>query len=372
MPRTLFYEIEKKLRPLWDGKPDALGQRGHRAAIKILACLRMLAHDDCTRNMDDQARISKTSLNDFRMEFCQLIDDVYGPQFLRRPTADELLRISAEQFAPIGFPGCVGSLDCMHVPWKNAPKLWQGAYANRDKSTSIILQAWCDHDLYVHDIYVGRPGSNNDINALDRSPLFMDILNGKAFATRVDIDGTVFPYHYLLADGIYPEYSFLVRPMASSNLMEEAFTTKQEAVRKNIERCFGVLQLQYKCLHVSSMLHSLDQLRLVVRACVILHNMIVRHREPCRVVQADEAPEPARDDEVAAAAGEPVPSEESRVQQVDRVFAGPGAPIAAPSTMGECLEAQSRATSCVLSRMLRQQLVTHQWRAAGLNAGAAP
>ena len=85
---------------------------------------------------------------------------------------------------------------------------------------------------------------------------------------------------YFLADGIYPGYSYFVKtypdPLTEK---EKHFATTQESVRKDVERAFGVLQARFKIVVNAATKHKLGYLISTWRACVILHNMIIRDEE---------------------------------------------------------------------------------------------
>ncbi|XP_052620854.1 uncharacterized protein LOC128126780 [Lactuca sativa] len=54
-------------------------------------------------------------------------------------------------------------------------------------------------------------GSNNDLNVLGQSPLFNDIWPGKAPDMTFTVNGHAYKYGYYLGDGIYPDYSTLMK-----------------------------------------------------------------------------------------------------------------------------------------------------------------
>ncbi|KAJ0391546.1 hypothetical protein ATCC90586_010960 [Pythium insidiosum] len=56
------------------------------------------------------------------------------------------------------------------------------------------------------DDFVGVPGSNNDVNVVDRSPLMIDWLEGNAPAYSFTVNGNDHSMCYLLCDGIYPSW----------------------------------------------------------------------------------------------------------------------------------------------------------------------
>jgi len=63
-------------------------------------------------------------------------------------------------------------------------------------------------------MFVGAPGSLNDINVLYQSPLYIDITTGKWAPSSfpLTVNGNTGSLLYFLVDGIYPRFSFLVAP----------------------------------------------------------------------------------------------------------------------------------------------------------------
>ena len=69
----------------------------------------------------------------------------------------------------------------MHWHWQNCSITWKGQYTRDDQGVStIMLEAVASHDLWIWHAFFGVPGSNNDINVLNQSPLFTNILQGRA------------------------------------------------------------------------------------------------------------------------------------------------------------------------------------------------
>ena len=92
----------------------------------------------------------------------------------------------------------------MHWKWKNCPTAWQGMYTGHCHEPTIILEAVASQDLWIWHAFFGLPSSLNDINVLDRSPIFTLLANGHAPPVNYIINGREYRMRYYLADGIYP------------------------------------------------------------------------------------------------------------------------------------------------------------------------
>ena len=81
---------------------------------------------------------------------------------------------------------------------------------------------------------------------------------------------------YCLADGIYPHWETFVQTFSQPDtLKKKLFAKQQESARKDVERAFGVLQARWHILTAPCRLWFQEDMALFVKACVILHNMIV-------------------------------------------------------------------------------------------------
>ncbi|XP_062080921.1 uncharacterized protein LOC133785721 [Humulus lupulus] len=194
---------------------------------------------------DEYIKIGESTVLESLKRFCRAVVEVFGARYLQSPNVDDvarLLHIGERR----GFPGMLGSLDCMHWKWKNYPTAWGGQYASRSGSPTIILEAVADYDLWIWHAYFGLPGSNNDINVLEASHLFANLAEGIAPPANYVIKGKEYNMGYYLADGIYLKWFTLVQsihdPCGKKN---KFFAMKQEACRKDVEHAFGVLQSRF-------------------------------------------------------------------------------------------------------------------------------
>jgi hypothetical protein len=72
---------------------------------------------------------------------------------------------------------------------------------------------------------------------------------------------------------------------------DKTFAEAQEAARKDVERCFGVLRSKFRIIQQAGRLWSAQDMNTIMRACIILHNMIIES-ERDRELDEDEFAEP--------------------------------------------------------------------------------
>ena len=90
------------------------------------------------------------------------------------------------------------------------------------------------------------PGSLNDINVVNRSPLMSKIANGELPPVQFVANGHTYNYGYYLADDIYPKWQTFVKPLKIPKGKKNLdFHNGQAAARKDVERAFGILQVQF-------------------------------------------------------------------------------------------------------------------------------
>uniref|UniRef100_A0A0D3E4H0 DDE Tnp4 domain-containing protein n=1 Tax=Brassica oleracea var. oleracea TaxID=109376 RepID=A0A0D3E4H0_BRAOL len=232
MNKALFLRIVHRLSievEYFQPKVDATGRSSLTPLQKCTASIRQLAYGGGSDTVDEYVRIGETTARRCLHNFAAGIINLFGDEYLRRPTPEDLQRLLyiGEQ---CGFPGMIGSIDC----------------------------------------------TMNDLNILDRSPVFDDIINGIAPQVNFYVNGNPYYLAYYLTDGIYPKWATFIQSIRLPQGQKHSlFAQTQEAVRKDVERAFGVLQARLAVVRNSSNIWDKEKIGNIMRACIILHNMIV-------------------------------------------------------------------------------------------------
>ncbi|XP_020157098.1 uncharacterized protein [Aegilops tauschii subsp. strangulata] len=124
----------------------------------------MLAYGIPDDLVDEYVRMIEPTCLPSLYSFCKAVVAVFDPEYLRQPNVadtERMLAINADR----GFPGMLGSIDCSH----------------------------------------------NDINVMQRSPVFARLAEGHSPPVNFEINGHHYNKGYYLADGIYPQWSTFVK-----------------------------------------------------------------------------------------------------------------------------------------------------------------
>lgn len=145
----------------------------------------------------------------------------------------------------------------------------------------VRMEVICDLDLWIWSYQFGLPGALNDLNILEINNHFAKVLSGDfpPLSPRYRISGKEFTWFYYLTDGIYPQWRIFIQSIQdSNNRKDKQFSAAQEAIRKSVERVFGVLFKRFKLLFVACEYWSVNKMKIIATAAVIIHNMIVEFR----------------------------------------------------------------------------------------------
>ncbi|XP_062088761.1 uncharacterized protein LOC133795323 [Humulus lupulus] len=214
MRRHVFLRIVQALEnhsEYFHTRFDVVGRRGLSPLQKCTAAMRMLAYGAPADYVDEYVRIGETTAIECLVNFVRGVNDIFRTEYLRRLNAGDIHRLL--QMGEVrGFPTMLGSIDCMHWEWKNCPVAWKCQFTRGDHGRpTIMLEAVVSQDLWIWHAFFGVPGSNNDLNVLNQSPIFTDILQGQAPRVEFTINVTQYNKGYYIADGIYPVWGTFVK-----------------------------------------------------------------------------------------------------------------------------------------------------------------
>ncbi|XP_070660728.1 uncharacterized protein [Malus domestica] len=181
-------------------KNDAFGAMSFLLEQKITNALHMLAYGASADQVDEIVRMGKSTILESLMRFYGAIESIYTAEYLQKPIE-------------------------MDLQWL----LKKGEMR----------------------------GAQNDLNVLAQSPVFNDVLQGKAPKVTYWVNRSQYDGPYYLVDGIYPTWSTM-------SCKEKHFASCQEGCRKDVERCFGILQARWAIVKGAARMFDVESLRSIM------------------------------------------------------------------------------------------------------------
>src|SRR5438270_3990608 len=129
-------------------KWDAVGRLGLSPLQKITTAIRILAYGCSADHWDEYIKIGQSTAIATLKKFCSTIIELFEARYLRSPTTEDIARL-LEEGESRGFPGMLGSLDCMHWEWKDCLVGWHGSHKGRSHKATLILEAVASRDLWI-------------------------------------------------------------------------------------------------------------------------------------------------------------------------------------------------------------------------------
>jgi hypothetical protein len=234
------------------------------------------------------------------------------------------------------------------------------------KGVSLVLEAVAASDLWIWHAFFGMPGSLNDINVFNRSPLQFALINGTMHGVNFEVNGRPCGLPYWLADGIYPDWPIFMKTITNPDTAARRhFAKLQESLRKDIERAFGVLQARFAIVKNPALMWSSEKLHTIMSCCIILHNMIIEDERELDASDNDlefHDPEPAG---TAERRWKAVRSRHTRIKVSDNRQLLQKADGSPRNTIAAACERIDAFTDAYGYHRLRNDLVCHLWSLRG-------
>ena len=282
MTPAMFDEIVNRLRARITKKTTQM-REPLEPALKVALTLRHLASGARYRDMQYGWRVPACSISLVVREVCNAIIEEYTEELFKTPqTEEEWLEVIENWLQRWNFPNVIGALDGKHVPLK-CPNKTGSDYYNYKGHFSIILLAVVISDYRFLWVDVSGKGSTSDAHIYNRSNfknmLENNTLPGLPKPQPLPGDNVPMPY-FLLGDDAFGLRTFLMKPYAQRNLTrhERIFNYRLSRARRVVENAFGILANRFQVM-LTTMFHSVKTVRLIVKTCCLLHNLM-RMRYP--------------------------------------------------------------------------------------------
>ena len=286
VPYIIFQSIVELVRQQeWyhDEQFDVCKQPLPPLELLLLGVLRILGRGLTFDDVAECNGISASANRVFFHKFCKHMAQEYNKHIFPPGTDDEI-KHTTEEYRRLGFPGCVGSCDCVHIPWDKAPASDIAWYRGKEKYPTLAYQVTVDHKGLAMSVTNGFPGTVND-KTIARYDDFLQSIHarGRYADQEYDLytgDGLQRRHKglWLMVDQGYHRWKVLQCPLAmTTDPAKLQWSQALESCRKDVECFFGRLKGRFRCLKLPCNFKYKVEIDNMFFTCVILQNIIQRH-----------------------------------------------------------------------------------------------
>mgnify|MGYP006183354585 CR=1 FL=1 len=103
------------------------------------------------------------------------------------PSDDEQYSFVVNEYSDMGLPGCVGSVDCVHIGWDQCPSQYFHIYTGKEDVPSIAYnEVICTSQKFIPAVSPGHPGARNDKHIVRTDFAVLNLLQWVATLKRME------------------------------------------------------------------------------------------------------------------------------------------------------------------------------------------
>jgi Plant transposon protein len=263
-------------------RKDAAGRSAAPLELKILGVLRVLGRGYCFDGIEELCFISREVIRTFFHAWCERFSKKYFPIYCNPPTTQEEIQRTLAVYNRLGFPGCIGSTDCVHIIWERCPVGERFLHKGKEGFPTLSYEVTVDHSSKIIAVTNGFPGATNDLTIVRFDGFVTEIHDGVRYSDvtypMLNLRGEEYIEKgaWLLVDGGYHKWRCLQCPLKHSAIPRETLWSEwAETVRKDVECAFGVLKGRFRCLKLPIYYENKCHIDYMFYTCCILHNMLL-------------------------------------------------------------------------------------------------
>ena len=283
IPYKIFHSINKDWLRHGEFRKegDALGQERTDSRILLLGCFRFLAKGITFDAVEELSNVSLAYFHVFFKKFVDWFPKCYNKDWIVFPSDNVGVRHVEARYASRALPGCVGSIDCVHLGWDMCPAGFQADCLGKEGFPTLVFEVIVSYTRRIMAVTPSFFGAWNDKTVV-KFDQTVTKLRTDPFYTQyswdvVDSQGRTSSQKglYLICDGGYLSWQTLIPPYKHQieGSAEGKWSKHVESLRKDVECTFGILKKRFAILKNHCRIHSKEQIEDIFRICCILHNM---------------------------------------------------------------------------------------------------
>ena len=281
VPFEVFQELLDAAKS--SGEFDSRAVGGHRPVPLELKLMGVLRYNAVGGNWDviEEASggISKSTFARFHLKYIEWFNRTQLDKYVY-PTVP---KVAEAVYSKLGFPGCVGSMDGVHIVWEGCPWTQKHLYQGKEKQPTMAFNVVCDTTTRVQSISGPFHGKVND-KTMVRCDAFVSRLRSDPVYKRLAFElcekhgvKKTWLGAYLICDGGYHQWRETMSAVKGTADFDEAsFAARLESVRKDVEALFGRVKKRFRILKVPILFTNPDHVGHTFSFCLALHNRLLQ------------------------------------------------------------------------------------------------
>lgn len=261
---------------------DSFGYEVTPISLKLLGTLRILGKGCSWDLLYELSGVSAEVHRRWTLAFLAKFALEMYPVYVHGPRDSVEMEKVSSLYAASGFPGCIGSTDCVHIRWERCPSAWTSAYKNgKHTYTSIAYEMTVTHSKKLQATTTGHYGTASDRTIVKFDGFVQHVRENKLYTNAEfelqigENDWVTEKGVYLLVDGGYHKWRIMQCPYKhTADADRVRWSEFAESVRKDVECSFGILKKRFQFLKNGVNWQSKNDIDNAVFSCVILHNML--------------------------------------------------------------------------------------------------
>jgi hypothetical protein len=284
VPASFFDKIVQWFRDnRWHVREfDLFGRPNVPLELKILACFEMLGSGVPPKIPARLIGCNPKTIGLFFTFFVSMVSLHLYKIHIKFPSSVAEIRANVSTYAEENLPGCMGSIDCVHVPWPKALASQRSWFVGKEGVPTVAFQVIVNHNRKILSVSRPHPGAHNDKTIASMDSALHAIRTDQAFVTFpfqvcTSIMGSETKYGvYLICDGGYHIWRVLQRCNVVVSEPKLMFLMSRIAsARKDVECTFGIVKSRFRILKVPMLNTELSGVNNIFTTCCIFHNMLL-------------------------------------------------------------------------------------------------
>ncbi|KAK3917803.1 Protein ALP1-like, partial [Frankliniella fusca] len=166
---------------------------------------------------------------------------------------------------------------------QNQPNAREGEWLNYKGDFSMVLLGMCDANCKFLYVIIGGRGRRHDAGLWRECDLQQRLEDGTLPLPqpRQLPGGWVVTPPTIVGDGAFPLGPNLMTPFRQPQIVSDAeriYNYRLSKARRTIENAFGILSSRWRVLRRAFIAHERNA-QAIIKACVVLHNMLILNHE---------------------------------------------------------------------------------------------